>query len=152
MVRLLRVVGALLPPALALLLSPAVPTGSASQGDKGKEQERPTLSLKASPVISFTPAKIFLNAQLKGGADDYKDFYCAAVEWDWDDGTTSESQSDCEPHEAGKSKIQRHFSIQHVYKMEGSYRIFIRLLQKGKCVAAANATIQVNPGIGRPSD
>jgi len=144
-----RVVGVLLPPALALLFSPATPAGSASQQSKAGDEVRPSLSLKASPVISFTPARIHLTAELKGGADDYKEFYCAAVEWDWDDGTTSESQSDCEPHEAGKSKIQRRFSIQHVYKMEGSYRIYIRLMQKGKCVAAANTSIQVNPGIDR---
>ena len=149
MVRLHRVAGVLLPPALALLFFHAAP-GSASQDGKARDQERPSLSLKASPVISFTPAKIFLTAELKGGADDYKEFYCAAVEWDWDDGTTSEFQSDCEPHEAGKSRIQRRFSTQHVYKLEGSYRIYIRLMQKGKCVAAANATIQVNPGIGSP--
>jgi hypothetical protein len=144
-----RVVGVLLAPALALLFSHGAPAGSASQESKAKDQERPSLSLKASPVISFTPAKIFLTAELKGGADDYKELYCAAVEWDWDDGTTSESQSDCEPHEAGKSKIQRRFSIQHVYKVEGSYRIYIRLMQKRKCVAAANTTVQVNPGIDR---
>ena len=144
-----RIVGALLPPALALLLSPAAPAGSANQENKAKEQDRPSLSLRASPVISFTPAKIRLTAELKGGADDYKEFYCAAVEWDWDDGTTSESQSDCEPHEAGKSKIQRRFSIEHTYKVEGSYRIYIRLMQKGKCVVAANTSIQVNPGVDR---
>jgi len=144
-----RVVGVILPPALALLFSHAAPAGSASQESRAKDRERPSLSLRASPVISFTPAKIFLSAELKGGADDYKEFYCAAVEWDWDDGTTSESQSDCEPHEAGKSKIQRRFSIQHVYKVEGSYRVYIRLMQKGKCVVAANTSIQVNPGVDR---
>jgi hypothetical protein len=144
-----RLVGIILPPTLALLFSQAAPAGPASQESKAKDRERPSLSLRASPVISFTPAKIFLTAELKGGADDYKEFYCAAVEWDWDDGTTSESQSDCEPHEAGKSKIQRRFSIQHVYKVEGSYRVYIRLMQKGKCVVAANTSIQVNPGIDR---
>jgi hypothetical protein len=145
-----RVARVLLPPILALLFSYVAPAGSANQESKAKEQERPSLSLKASPLISFTPAKIFLSAELKGGADDYREFYCAAVEWDWDDGTTSEFQSDCEPHEAGKSRIQRRFSTQHVYKVEGSYRIYIRLMQKGKCVAAASTTIQVNAGIGSP--
>jgi hypothetical protein len=137
---------------LVLLLSPAAPAAPPGQDSKEKNAPRPTLLLRAAPNVSFTPAKIFLNAELKGGADDYQEFYCAGVEWDWDDGTTSESQSDCEPYQAAKSRIQRRFSVQHVYKVEGVYRIQIRLMQKKRPVAAANATVQVNPGLGRVPD
>src|ERR1700741_4771290 len=86
-----------------------------SQGDeKGK---KPQLSLRASPPISFSPANIHLVAELKGGADDYEDFYSPAIEWDWGAGTRSENSSDCDPYEAGVSQISRRFSKTHVYNL-----------------------------------
>src|SRR5690349_22890008 len=62
--------------------------GEKDQDEKGK---KPQLSLRASPPISFSPANIHLVAELKGGADDYEEFYCPAIEWDWGDGTRSEN-------------------------------------------------------------
>ena len=47
--------------------------------------------MRASPTIGFSPARMVLTAELKGGADDYEDFYCASVEWEWGDDTRSES-------------------------------------------------------------
>ena len=67
---------------------------------------RPKLTLKAQPVISMSPSKVTLRAELVGGANDYEEFYCPTVEWDWGDGTQSESTADCEPYEARKKRDQ----------------------------------------------
>ena len=87
-----------------------------------------------------------LTAELKGGADDYEEFYCASVEWDWGDDTHSESKTDCEPYEAGKSEIKRRFTIDHTYNISGDYRVEFRLKQKDKVVARGAAEVKVRPG------
>jgi hypothetical protein len=110
--------------------------------------QKPSLSLRATPPVGFSPLRVRLVVDVTGGADDYADFYCAGVEWDWGDGTTSESSSDCDPYEAGKSTIRRRFTVEHVYRMQGNYRIFFRLKQKTKVVGAASANVQVRAGSG----
>jgi hypothetical protein len=120
----------------------------AAQTEKSQDKaRRPSFTLKATPSISFTPARVSVVGELRGGANDYEDYYCATVEWDWGDGTKSESTVDCDPYEAGKSEIQRRFSTRHVYNTSGQYRIQITLKQKTKVVAAASTTIQVQPGL-----
>ena len=57
-----------------------------------------------------------LTAEIKGGANDYEDFYCASVEWEWGDDTKSESKADCDPYEAGKSEIKRRFVMEHTFR------------------------------------
>ena len=68
-----------------------------------KEQKKASLSLKATPPIAFSPARMVVSAELKGGSDETDDYYCPNLEWDWGDGTKSESNQDCAPFEAGKS-------------------------------------------------
>src|SRR5215210_3676346 len=69
------------------------------------DDKKPSLALKATPPLGFAPLKVRVVVDIKGGADDYADFYCASVEWDWADGTTSGSSEDCDPYESGKSTI-----------------------------------------------
>lgn len=108
---------------------------------------KPKISVRASPAVSFSPARIFLVAEIKGGPDDFEEYYCASVEWDWGDGTTSEASYDCEPYERGKSEIRRRYATEHKYVTAGRYRIQFRLKKKDKAVAAAHATIHVRPGV-----
>jgi hypothetical protein len=114
---------------------------------QGDEKKKPQLSLRASPPISFSPANIHLVAELKGGPDDYEEFYCPAVEWDWGDGTRSENSSDCDPYEAGVSQISRRFSKTHVYNLQGRYRVQVRLKRNTKVLTSASTNIQVRAGI-----
>jgi hypothetical protein len=58
-------------------------------------------------------------AELKGGANDFRDFYCATIEWDWGDGTRSESQAECEPYQAGRSEITRRYVHEHAFLWSG---------------------------------
>ena len=98
-------------------------------------------------MIGFSPARMVLTADLKGGADDYPDFYCASIEWEWGDDTKSESKTDCEPYEAGKSEIKRHFTTEHTYNFAGEYRVQFRLKQKDKVVGFGSADVKVRAGV-----
>ena len=130
--------------ALALAALFAAPAARAQ--DKPEEAERPKLTLRSNPAMAFSPALITLTAELKGGDDDYNEFYCASIEWDWDDGTRSEASDDCEPYEAGKSEIKRRYATQHRYNIPGVYDVQFRLKQRGKVVASVSRRVTVRPG------
>jgi len=129
--------------ALPLMLALAL-SGS---DDKPK---RPKLSVKVNPAMAMSPARVVASADLSGGADDFEEFYCTGVEWDWGDDTRSNNAADCDPYEAGKSQIKRRFTAEHVYRTAGDYRIQIRLKKQNKPIAAASTAIKVRPGIGDP--
>jgi hypothetical protein len=117
---------------------------SAAQRDAA--DKKPSLSLKATPPAGFAPLRVRLALDIRGGANDYADFYCPTVQWDWDDGTISENSEDCEPYEAGKSTIKRRFSADHTFRLSGEYRLTFRLKQKNKVISSATTTITVRPG------
>jgi hypothetical protein len=119
-----------------------------AQGDpKPKtEPKRPQISLKATPASGMVPIRVSGIAELKGGDDDFADYYCPTIEWNWDDGTVSESSNDCEPYEAGKSVIKRKYTVTHPYKQGGHYRITFKLKQKQKVVGGANTVVQLLGG------
>ena len=48
----------------------------------GKDESRPEIALKVTPLIAFSPAKITVRAEFKGGATDYEPFYCTTIVWD----------------------------------------------------------------------
>lgn len=102
--------------------------------------------------MGFTPLRVRAVAEARNGDDDYVEYYCATVEWDWGDGTISENTSDCEPYEAGKSTIQRRFTAEHIYRQAGAYRIAFRLKQKSKQVGGAMGSVQVRSGVGEAFD
>jgi hypothetical protein len=128
----------------ALLVIPANALLAREQGNK-----KPSLSLKASPAVSFAPARIVIVAEVKGGSNDYEEFYCPSIEWDWGDLTTSTAEADCEPYEAGKSEIRRRYTVEHRYKNPGGFKIVLRLKKGNKIVATANTMVQVRAGLGQ---
>jgi hypothetical protein len=97
----------------AILCASALAVALQASG-QDKKAAKPSVSVKVSPIVGFSPARMVLTADLKG--DDSEDLYCASVEWDWGDDTRSESKTDCDPYEAGKSEIKRHFTIDHVQR------------------------------------
>ena len=115
----------------------------AAQRDADK---KPSLSLKANPPAGFAPLRVHLTVDVRGGANDYAEFYCPTVQWDWDDGTISENSEDCEPYEAGKSTIQRRYSADHTFRLSGDYRLSFRIKQKDKVIAATTTTLTVRAG------
>jgi hypothetical protein len=130
--------------AVCLTVTAVLSAASAQQSDK--EKERPRISLKASPMVSRAPSRVVLTAEIQGGPNDYEDFYCPTVEWDWGDGTQSESTTDCEPYQPGKSEIKRRFTVEHVFKA-GNHKVMFRLKRHNKPLSAATVQIQVQPGL-----
>jgi hypothetical protein len=127
---------------LTLTLSPG--RDAAAQRN---EDRKPSVSLKATPPSGFTPLRVRLVVEVRGGADDFADFYCPAIEWEWGDDQTSESDEDCAPYEAGKSQIRRRYSTEHVYRDAGGFTARFRLKQGDRVVANATTNVQVRPGI-----
>jgi hypothetical protein len=122
----------------------------------GAAPDKPKLALKANPPMAFSPARIVVTGELTGVANDNQDFYCPSVEWEWGDGTKSEESADCEPYEAGKSEIKRHFTTDHTYRIEEvqgippgaqqdyhDFHIQLRLRKSGKVIASAGTTVKI---------
>jgi hypothetical protein len=124
---------------------------ASSSGSAGAVQRdgdrKPSLSFRATPPVGFSPLRVRVVVDVRDGADDYAEFYCPSIEWDWGDGTVSESSEDCDPYEAGKSAIKRRFSAEHVFRTSGTYQVYFRLKQRDKTIAAANGNIQVRSGV-----
>jgi hypothetical protein len=120
-------------------------TSKDKDSDKDKDK-RPKLTLTARPPIGMSPAKIAITAELNGGRNDLEDFYCTTTEWDWGDGTESETTADCEPYEPGKSTFKRRFTVEHIFR-PGRFRVTLRLKKHDKAVSQATVTVEVRPGI-----
>jgi hypothetical protein len=130
--------------------------------DQGK---KPSISLRANPPVGFSPLRVVLTVEIKGGANDYEDFYCASVEWDWGDDTRSESKADCDPYEAGKSEIKRRFVQEHTFRslandLTGApgqptgptqFRVRFVLKQKNKVVGTGQTVVEIRSGAGGES-
>ena len=129
----------------ALLVIPSNTLLARGQGGNKK----PSLSLKATPTVSFAPARIVVVAEVKGGPDDFEEFYCPTVEWEWGDFTTSTVEADCDPYEPGKSTIKRRYTVEHRFKNPGGFKIILRLKKGNKVIASANSQIQVRAGLGQ---
>ena len=117
---------------------------SAAQRDAA--DKKPSLSLKATPPAGFAPLRVHLVVDVRGGPNDFADFYCPTVQWDWDDGTISENSEDCDPYEAGKSTIKRRYIADHTFRLSGDYRLTFRLKQKDKVISSATTTLTIRPG------
>ena len=138
--------------ALSAVLAGGVVLVAAAQQNKdrrsGKEREakRPKVTLRSQPAVGVAPARVVLTAELQGGDDDFEEYYCPTIEWEWGDDTSSESTADCDPFEPGKSQIKRRYTVQHVFRREGVYKIYFHMKRKDKQLGAASTTVQVQPG------
>jgi hypothetical protein len=110
------------------------------------EDKKASISLKASPSMGFSPARVVATADVRGGPNDSEELYCASVEWVWGDDTKSESKADCDPYQAGTSEIRRRYTQEHTYYTAGNYRIEFYLKQKNKRVLGGRTSVTVRPG------
>jgi len=117
--------------------------GMQSNGEtKIDKARRPSLVLRIDRGVALAPARVMLVADLIGGEDDYQDFYCPTIEWDWGDGTHSQSSADCQPYEPRVSQIVRHFSMTNVFQ-EGAYAVKFRLKREDKELVSTTARLMV---------
>ena len=114
---------------------------------KQSDDKRPSLALKVNPPLGFSPLRVHASVDVRGGADNSEDFYCPSIQWDWGDGTVSETSEDCEPYEEGSSTIRRRFSADHTFQQGGGYRVMFRLKQKTRVIASASTNVQVRAGV-----
>src|SRR5215210_49834 len=112
-------------------------------GDKSK----PSVSVRANPATGFAPTRVVLTAELKGGVDDYAEYYCPAIEWAWGDDTRAESKLDCDPYEAGKSEIKRRYVFDRVFQSPGEFRVEFKMKQNGKVVGIGSTVVRIRPGL-----
>ncbi len=71
-----------------------------------EQNKKPSISLRANPPVGFSPLRVVVTAELKGGADDYEDFYCASVEWEWGDDTKLREHCRLRSLRAGQERNQ----------------------------------------------
>ena len=121
--------------------TPPPPAEGPQQTQQG--DERPSLSLRASPSVTFSSTAILFIATLRGGADDYEEYYCPSIEWDWDDFTTSETTYDCAPYEAGTSEIRRRYLARHTFQDSGSFEVYFRLKRRDDLLGSARTSVTV---------
>jgi hypothetical protein len=131
---------------LAGVLAATAVLVAADKNDKHKD-DKPSIQIKVNPAIGFAPFRAVLTADVKGGPDDYEQFYCATAEWDMGDGNKAEQGNDCDPYEAGKSQIKRRYVREQIFDTPGEYHVMFRLKQKNKVVGAGQTVIRVRPGI-----
>jgi len=133
--------------AAAILLATGV-SAPAQSDDKveKKEPKRPSLTLKATPGTGMVPIRVAATAEFKGGDDDFRDYYCPAVEWNWGDGTVSQEAKDCEPYEAGVSQNRRRFTGSHTYKRAGAFRITFRLKHRDRVLTSQTTIVRLLGG------
>lgn len=111
------------------------------------KKPKPSITVRSSPTAGFSPLRIVVTAELKGGTDDFEEFYCPSIEWTWGDDTRTEQSADCDPYQAGKSEIQRRYTTSKIFQTAGEYRVEFRLKQKNKVVGSGSTTVQVRPGV-----
>jgi hypothetical protein len=135
---------------MKLLALPLIIGLALSATGREEKDKKPKLSVKANPSMAISPARIVASADINGGPNDYEEFYCPSIEWEWGDDTRSTNSADCDPYEPGKSEIKRRFTADHVYRLAGEYRIQFRLKRKDKPIAAASTSVKIRPGLGDP--
>src|SRR5262245_48769202 len=101
---------------------------TAQNSDKDTpDARRPKVTLRAQPSVGVAPVRVVFTGELAGGSDDFEEYYCPSIEWQWGDDTSSESTLDCDPYEAGKSQIKRRFTVEHMFRREGVYKVYFHL-------------------------
>jgi hypothetical protein len=131
---------------LAFVAESPAPAQQRNEKDAKQENPRPRITLSARPPVGTAPQRVVLTAELVGGSDDFEDYYCPTIEWDWGDDTRSESTVDCEPYETGKSQIRRRFTVEHIFRRPGAFKVYFRMKRRDKAVGNQSVSIQIRPG------
>lgn len=116
---------------------------SHTSNSEQQSTERPSLSLRVRQEFNSRRGLVRASLEIRGGSDNYEEFYCPALEWDWGDDTFSEAKRDCEPYETDKSTIQRWFGAQHTYYESGVFKVTLRLKKRDQVVGFATSNIQI---------
>jgi hypothetical protein len=130
----------------ALLLATAPLAASARDKDGNK---KPRLELRASPRFAFSPVQVLMTAELVGG-DNIEEYNCPELEWEWDDGSKSSHEADCEPLAPG-APIERRFTAEHQFNRAGEYNVTVTMRRSSRTLAKASMKVSVKAGFGDPT-
>jgi hypothetical protein len=122
---------------------PVAATNGQGSGDQ-RAPAKPQLRVRANPTFGYPPLRVVVTGEVVGGPNDYEEYYCAKVEWDWGDGGTSSFAYDCDPYEPGKSEMRRRFVADHTYNIPGRVDIWFRLKQGSKVVGSARTPVTIS--------
>lgn len=126
----------------------AAGTVLAQDRSAGSKPKKPAISVRTSPQTGFSPLRVVATAELRGGSNDYEDFYCPVTEWEWGDGTRSEQRVDCDPYEAGKSEVRRRYTVDRTFHTSGEFRVIFRMKKDNKVVGSGQTVLRIRPGVG----
>ena len=115
----------------------------------GDKPGRPKLDMKVTPRFAFSPVTVAVTATLVGGGN-AEDFNCPELEWEWDDGSKSAHESDCEPLGAG-GEIQRRYTASHEFRRAGTYNVKLTMRKNDKPLAQQTVKVMVRAGLGDAS-
>jgi PKD repeat protein len=118
----------------------------ATTGMGAAKPKKPRLDLRAAPRMAFSPVNVLLTAELNGG-EDVEQFYCPALEWDWDDGSKSVQESDCPPLAPGVD-YERRYTATHAFRQAGNYNVKVTLRKANRTIAVGTASVSVRAGAG----
>ena len=83
-----------------------------------------------------------------GGVEDY---YCPRVEWQWEDGSVSEEESDCPPFaKAVADEHRRVWTRGRTFQRSGRYLVEARLFKADRLIRTLKAEAVVNGWSGFP--
>lgn len=128
----------------ALALALCVPTALAGDPPKPK---KPTLTLRVLPRFGRVTTSFLFTAILEGGSDS-EALHCLVAEWSFGSDDTSVADPECEPFEAGKTKLERQYGMERRFASEGQKTVTVTLRKGDKVVARATATLRVLPESG----
>ena len=117
---------------------------------RAEKPARPRLDLKVTPRFAFSPVTVSVTANLVGGANP-EEFNCPELEWEWDDGSKSAHEADCEPLGEG-GEIQRRYTASHEFRRAGTYNVKLTMRKADKPIAQQTVKVTVRAGLGDPSD
>ena len=103
-----------------------------------------SVRLRANVRVAAAPATVILNAELVGG-EEGEGLYCPTFEWDWGDGTKSETSGSCEPYETGVTKIERRFTATHEYRNEGRPTVRVEVRKGERELGRASVSLVIGP-------
>jgi hypothetical protein len=125
----------LLPIALSLLVTLGCAAKSTETVPETRSQDEPVVRVRA-------PRTMFMRPTNQGGVRPVRiplqvtvarvneEYWCRFIEIEWGDETTSEYDQDCFPFDtvsADELRETRYYDFVHLYKMKGSYDIFVYL-------------------------
>ena len=91
--------------------------------------------------------RLVINA---GGSEDY---YCPRIEWQWEDGSISEEESDCPPFaEATADDHRQVWTRRRAFQKSGRYRVGARLFKADRLVRILETEVVVTGWSGFPDE